>query len=183
MQILRPSLFALALLAAAAPADAQARRVDTAPVTRQHLKRELPLVGGTEAWQSSTLVFRVEGYLSEVNVERGMILDGTRVRELSKKVGLGPSPAAATAAIRMLLLFALAQVGNSAAAQEETGVVRIVVVRTRLGVSSSGIPLSWGLILEIVLYLFAGHCERLSVNGRGARRSSSSWRGNVRAPT
>ena len=49
MQILRPSLFALALLATAAPADAQARRVDTAPVTRQHLKRELPLVGGTEA--------------------------------------------------------------------------------------------------------------------------------------
>ena len=75
MQILRPTLFTLALFAAAAPADAQARRVDTAPVTRQHLKRELPLVGGTEAWQSSTLVFRVEGYLSEVSVERGMILD------------------------------------------------------------------------------------------------------------
>lgn len=74
MQILRPTLFAIALLAAAVPADAQARRVETAPVTRQHLKRELPLVGGTEAWQSSTLVFRVEGYLTEVNVERGMVL-------------------------------------------------------------------------------------------------------------
>ncbi len=56
------------------PADAQARRVDTAPVTRPHPKRELPLLGGTEPWQSSTLVFRVEGYLTEVNVERGMVL-------------------------------------------------------------------------------------------------------------
>jgi len=75
MQTLRSSLFAIALLAAAAPADAQARRVNTASVTRQHLKRELPLVGGTVAWQHSTLVFRVEGYLAEVNVERGAILE------------------------------------------------------------------------------------------------------------
>jgi len=75
MQILRPSLLLLALFATTVPAEAQARRVDTAPVTRQHLLRELPLVGGTVAWQRSTLIFRVEGYLAEVNVERGAILD------------------------------------------------------------------------------------------------------------
>jgi len=74
MQTLRLSLLPLALLSLALPADAQARRVDTAPVTRQHLKRELPLVGGTEAWQKTTLVSRVEGYLAEVNVERGALL-------------------------------------------------------------------------------------------------------------
>jgi len=79
MQTLRLSLLPLALLSLAVPADAQARRVDTAPVMRQHLKRELPLVGGTEAWQRSTLVSRVEGYLAEVNVERGALLDAGAV--------------------------------------------------------------------------------------------------------
>jgi len=77
MQTLRPTLLSLlAIVAAAAPADAQARRVDTAPVTRQHLTRVLPLVGSAEAWQHSTLVFRVEGYIKEVSVERGEILSG-----------------------------------------------------------------------------------------------------------
>ena len=81
MQTHRPNhlssaLLALAtLVATAATADAQARRVDTAPVTRQHLTRVLPLVGSAEAWQQSTLIFRVEGYIQEVSVERGAVLN------------------------------------------------------------------------------------------------------------
>jgi RND family efflux transporter MFP subunit len=75
MQIKQLPLIALALFTAAAPSLAQGRRVDTAPVTRQDLQRELKLVGGTEPWQKTTLFSRVEGYIATISAERGDILN------------------------------------------------------------------------------------------------------------
>jgi HlyD family secretion protein len=109
MQIKQLSLIALALFTAAVPSLAQGRRVDTAQVTRQDLRRELSLVGGTEPWQKTALYSRVEGYIATISAERGDILNmGDTVASLDV-----PDLHAAADSARAAVDEALAGVANA----------------------------------------------------------------------